>query len=617
MEQSTDEFSGQLAAALRKSWSEPQETMFWSNEDDSQLDKESPISTPLNNDDDKNLLYQDDNLASIENANLNTSFGSTINDQQKHIHFNDNDNNKTTDNTAPDFSNVYQIFKRHYSLTDEMSDSISDILTNLNLETSVNGQQLPISLPQDIQQSQQQQQIEFLDPLSDSARELVDPFANYSNKESSDPLLPPNKTSKENTIDDNNNNNIQISPTTISNEYFPPNGRNSVTPGFDLNKSPEAIAMNKSTSHSANLRRGSINEVQRIRYLLNPRSSFSGASSNEPVINIVSGSISPFSALESTRSNNNSTPTPTSSVIPNLKPDTNELNLVGSKLTVTPNFNKCWITILVKNDPDLLRQIIVLNQSLISSNSQFPLVVLHTASIDITLLRKLNIKTLKVEDHFQNNINDTIQLDQNWSKLILFTSLIEIFDIVCYLSPSCIIKSNIDELLTSNEICDEIDNETCVLLTNNSTVTNNDLMLVILRPNKDISMCIREFFTVYDTDLNTKRERKNSYYDLSDINILERLFGDSWGRLSDENFTLILNPNNIQENDLIIQQCKILDFKLLKPWTTHNISEYEENGAHGILQNWYHLYNAATKDIIPVQPTNFDTTENMEIEEDE
>lgn len=444
-----DNFSGDLAELIRKSWSEPQATPPTLSE------AGSPLGTLLDEGDESLLSVS--KMVSLDLNETGTSDRSKSGDilipQEKNVEFQKIQQKWPTEisETNNDKSVDYQLFKRHYHLTDECHEAITDILDDLDLGSS------------------------------------TEPIHNDT------PLNPP-----------------------VS---------------MDSNQLP--------------IRRGSLQEVQWVRQLLNPRSSFSGVSSNEP-------SSSDYE-------------------------------------------DKCWVTILDQNaDVESLKSIVVLNQSLRQVRSKYSLCVLYSGTkIDISLLQNLGIKTVDVDSSVKEilsiNGND---IHPNLSKLFLFMALVNSYELVCYLSSTCMVVENIDELLSSNEVCDEIDNETCVLLTNDSSYesdTNDldDLKIIILRPNNEVAMCIREFFTVYGNGIN---QRNIKLSEMHDTQILKKLFGETWARLSSEGYYQRLQLNtNI--NDIT---CKLVDYKILKPWIVDINSR--NNILHNPLYgNWYHAWYNATK----------------------
>lgn len=375
-----DNFNTELADAVRKSWSEPQNNL-------EQLSlTDSPVGTPTNH----------SNYTPSSASLISSNKSASVTSPQPAI-----------DSMVDDGANGYQLIERHYSLTENTTESISDILIDLNLGTP----------------------------------------------------------ECEETVQD-----TQPMP----------------------------------------IRRGSLQDVQRVRQLLNPRSSFSGISSNEPE-----------------------------------EPKQGSMG---------------WVTILKDDKPESLRPVIVLDRSLRQVSSKYRLCVLHSEQTNASELRNVGIETICFEEVLPELLNNTIHSN---SIIILFIALVNRFDLVCYLAPTCMAIENIDELLDSEEICNEIDNETCVLLTNESPDSQNEEypQIIILRPSSDVAMCIKEFFTVYGNDENG---RKSKLCCMKDSDVLKTLFNETWGHLSSEGYCTTLTTTS--ESESCQPFYKIADFKILKPW---------------------------------------------------
>ncbi|SCU99690.1 LAME_0G04874g1_1 [Lachancea meyersii CBS 8951] len=248
-----------------------------------------------------------------------------------------------------------------------------------------------------------------------------------------------------------------------------------------------------------NTRRKSIEEVSKIRQWLNPRSSFSGVSPDEP--NIAHGTAA----------------------------------------------HKCWVTAIESQDD--YWPILVLQHSLMSCGSRYKLLVLYTeqnctiatqlAHRGVEILKAAEVAPILVSSSpsspaptaatATSNATSDLPLSSRWFKLLPFVSLANAFDLVCYLSPRSIVLSNIDELLDSEVVSSEIDNETCVLLSNSVQPSPT---VIVLRPNKEIEACIREYMTVYtDAEKNSKWAKlRNS----DGAAVLRELFQDSWGIVASE-----------------------------------------------------------------------------------
>ncbi|CCK73612.1 Ids2p NDAI_0G06290 [Naumovozyma dairenensis CBS 421] len=449
-DQLNKDISGELAAALRKSWSEA--VPIDRNNDEGRTPNsmafpQNPLSV---------LHQQEDN--SPTGTPINHSFSenirSTLREQEQQIRPNILVDTSHI-STAPDDTQDYQLFKHHYSIQEGQRDSVTDILQDLELEP-------PSMLQSTLQQEQQ-----------------------------ASTQIPP----------------IQ--------------------------------------GHPTNMRRSSIQDVQWVRQLLNPRSSFSGISTNEPT----------------TMNTNVVSPGPGMSTV-----TTTGTNIYTSKLiTVT---RKGWITILKDMTLESIKSILVLYRSLQLTNSNYPLYVLYDCSqgkhnYDVNKLKKLS-NLIPIPISFQI-------VNKTWDQILLFLASYDECDVTgggglelgCYISPSCLIVENIDELLELQEIVDEIDNETCVLLANDEI----DPELIIFRPNDDIKMCIKEFFTIYETDDNIdERERVKKFATLNDFDVLKELFVETWGHLTSDGYVIVLNENVKFTNENNEFNQKIFDFKTLKPW---------------------------------------------------
>lgn len=395
-----DSFNAELADAVRKSWSESQ-----NNPQQLSL-TDSPVGTPTNH----------SNYTSSPASLISSNKSASVTSPQP-----------VTNALVDDGANGYQLIERHYSLTENTTESISDILIDLNLGT------------------------------------------------------------------------------------------------------PECEETVKDTQPIP-IRRGSLQDVQRVRQLLNPRSSFSGVSSNEP--------------------------------------------------EVPQQGNIAWVTILKDDKPESIKPVIVLDRSLKQVNSKYRLCVLHSEQTNSSELRNVGIETICFEKFLPELLNNTIHSN---SIIILFIALVNRFDLVCYLAPTCMAIENIDELLDSEEICNEIDNETCVLLTNESPDSQNeeDSQIIILRPSSDVAMCIKEFFTVYGNDENG---RKSKICCMRDSDVLKTLFNETWGHLSSEGYCTTLTSAFNSESSQSFY--KIVDFKILKPW---NVQKDADDIIDDTLAGQWHL----------------------------
>lgn len=474
-----EDLTGDLAAAVRRSWSESQNSTRRIQREVSSTSimgdsGHSPISTPVpepmdDNDDDSSASIHRFNAGYTQSVSSTTSENNSdpmkqqqdipvlMNDVSGQVPFNNlqrqhQQNNPHMHTREPD----YQLFKHHYSISEDHRDSVVEILNDLELES----------------------------PEPDTLTQNVSP--------------------------------------SLSAQQHPIHGTISREPRTSISK------------QSTTTRRGSIQDVQWVRQLLNPRSSFSGRSLNEPPVNQINIS-------NTTRS--------------------------GSVPYNVPTDDKCWVTILVNDSIEAIKSIVVLSESVRLSGSVYPLYVVHDNKINMSKLNSYNIASIPISlDAFKdlpnNNENST-----NWLILSLFINLVDHFDVVCYISPSCMIVENIDELLTCGEVCNEIDNETCVLLTNATKNIDEQPQLMILKPNKEVSMCIKEYFTLYGNDNKLRKLSK-----MNDFDVLKELFHDTWGHiLSDGYISVLIEDIDTRTNQQQIS--KIADFKYLQPWNNKNFND--------------------------------------------
>ncbi|SCV03564.1 LANO_0G04896g1_1 [Lachancea nothofagi CBS 11611] len=264
-----------------------------------------------------------------------------------------------------------------------------------------------------------------------------------------------------------------------------------------------------------NIRRRSIEEVSKIRQWLNPRSSFSGVSKDEP-------DVEPYSYA-----------------------------------------HKCWVTVIESQDD--YWPILVLRHSLMMSGSHYKLQVLYsdnTHSI-ASQLAQSGVEIIKANEISPILMSSASLADQNrltqltpsskWCKLLPFVSLANVYDLVCYLSPRSLVLSNIDELLDSEIVSAEIDNETCVLLSN---CMQSPPTVIVLRPNKEIDACIREYMTVY---LNAENNGKWAKLQESDGSVvLNELFEELWG--------IVASEYCYRGSENVPAQAKIVECTTTQPW---------------------------------------------------
>ncbi|AMD22488.1 HHL282Wp [Eremothecium sinecaudum] len=272
-------------------------------------------------------------------------------------------------------------------------------------------------------------------------------------------------------------------------------------------------------------RRSSIEDVLKVRHWLNPRSSFSASSMNEPEFTSSERHIA----------------TPTSA----------------------PNKAErcCWVTLLLGTED--IMSIYALQNSILKSGSKFRLVVLYSAENE-AIANRLSADGIQCQvihpltPIFHGGMPEQARPTLKWPLLALWNTLYGIYDTVCYMSPHTLLSSNADELL---EINDEIDNEVCVLVTN-STATPS---MMILKPHCEIHMVLEEFVTVYGLDW----EKVNKLSSMNDWNILAELFPDS-SRKVDIRYGADVNNMTAEDSSFV----KLLDFSQAKPWLKNeNIDE--------------------------------------------
>lgn len=270
------------------------------------------------------------------------------------------------------------------------------------------------------------------------------------------------------------------------------------------------------------MRRSSLQEVQRVRHLLNPRSSFSGVAPEEP--------------------------------------------------EVEQQCSISWVTILAGDTSEYVKPLLVLHKSLQAVSSQYGLCVIHDSAIDASSLHKHGIETMSFSrSNLPTLCSGNMPSD---SKLMLFVGLAGKYDLVCYLSPTCMVLENIDDLLSGEDVGKEIDNDTCVLLTN----YRQDPQIVILRPSIDVEMCIREFFTVYGDDCEN---RSSKITKMRDWDVLKTLFDDGWRCLESDEYCGVgpTEPPSLQQFPH-----KMVDLRLQRPWDSSASSDSALAG------NWHRLW---------------------------
>ncbi|AET39960.1 Ids2p Ecym_5188 [Eremothecium cymbalariae DBVPG len=290
---------------------------------------------------------------------------------------------------------------------------------------------------------------------------------------------------------------------------------------------------NSSGNHKDVQRRGSIEDVLKVRHWLNPRSSFSAASVNEPEL------------------------------YPPMSDKSSSANLSLSSIPAAER--RCWVTFI--SDMSDLKPIITLHQSLIASQSKYKLLVLYSLeNHGITeYLQPYNISCLGIhplKPIVPNELSANITYTREWSVLSMWNELYDKFDLLVYLSPYSVVLSNVDELL---DLSDEIDNETCVLIINGTKVPS----LMSFKPHTEVAMVLEEFVTIYGQDWD-KLAKLNS---MDDWSILDTLFASSTSKIG-EQYGLDVRKIDLKEP----QKVKVLDFNESKPWlkNSDDLNDYDK-----------------------------------------
>lgn len=590
-----DELPEDLAAAIRKSWSAPQETplipegrSFTPLGNVNNAGSDSPIGTPTISDTNlTGMSNQNETLPLVPNnstsvngdtpVNIVSGDGNTANEGNVMEGTMESLTNGINSMKQPD----YQLFKHHYSISENARESVSDILHELDIESSESPSpnELMQNIDSNMQQQQQEQQSQFFQQPT-----LRNPFSSNSSRSASN-----NQSNQfdSNEINPRNVNYNNMNPTSNTSSRSSSNNNN------NNNNYDRARIPNRMTT-----RRGSIQDVQWIRQLLNPRSSFSGPSQTEMSTN------DPFLQQRYQRG--------IGSLVPPL-PSLSVNSSTGSSRSSDsiPEITKCWVTVLKDDSIESVKSMIVLYYSLSVTNSKFPMYVLYDPKLDVSQLMKYKINTVPIrKEYFQdmgkaNMDNEQYQelFNKNWFILSLFVTFINSsYELVCYITPSSMIIDNIDELLEDPNINNEIDNETCVLLTNSMTASNdndNEPQLIIFKPNQEVAMCIKEFFTLYGDD-NERLIKINKLLQTSDYQVLKELFGETWGIISSDGYVNVLEPNeeSLNINNFIVtndgtneprQIAKILDFKKIKPWNM-KLSSSTDNGNGNVINKWNEIW---------------------------
>lgn len=547
-----DELPDELADAVRKSWSAPQEIPFPQGQaftpNPVPSGGHSPIGTPI---------VSNTNLAGMTNPNevLPLSHKNDSNDDMTISNQNESSPDISTENNNNSGSEQphsdYQLFKHHYSISENARESVSDILHELDIDKSRSTSPSKLGQTSNFMESQPTDEYMSQQQIFQQ-QQLRNPFSTGNDTATS-------------------NNNYNRTTRDGSNAYS--------KSSFENNKMSANYSNNARMSNHMTTRRSSIQDVQWMRQLLNPRSSFSGPSKAEMSRNDA------YLQRHNIGNNNNSTN--------------------GSPLNM-PEITKCWVTTLRDDSIQSVKSMIVFYYSLSLTNSKYPIYVLVDSKIDTSQLKKYNINTISIPtEYFQDdscNSNPSLVntseyqslLAKKWLVLSLFVSFIQSnYELVCYISPTSMIVDNIDELLDDPDINNEIDNETCVLLSNVTINDSEEPQIIIFKPNKEVSMCIKEFFTLYGDD-HEKLAKITKLLRITDSEVLKELFGETWGKISSDGYVNVLeandeslNINNFVQGQGNMNTAKILDFKKVKPW---DMKLSIENTDGNVVSKWYHVW---------------------------
>lgn len=221
--------------------------------------------------------------------------------------------------------------------------------------------------------------------------------------------------------------------------------------------------------------------------------------------------------------------------------------------------SRCWVTII--RDVSEVACVVALNSSLRAHNSKMVLCVVVPSSWDMALPSIPFLTFVKLPEVKYADDNDLTLLTL-WSHLD--------YEFCCYLSPFIILQANIDEILLNEEIFEEIDNETCVFLTNDTYQHKNDIVFVLFKPSVEIGTAMDEFLKVYSGDsAKLAQLRETDVFDA-----LNTLFGEAWGVVGRELCHTPLDPS-------LSSNASILNYKQLQPWT---------GDQSGICQVWWNMY---------------------------
>ena len=124
--------------------------------------------------------------------------------------------------------------------------------------------------------------------------------------------------------------------------------------------------------------------------------------------------------------------------------------------------------------------------------------------------------------------------------------------------------------------------------------------MIIFKPSNDVSMCIKEYFTLYGNDKESLH-KMDKLLQMTDSQVLKELFGETWGNISSDGYVTVLELNDESLNiSNFVQKdgestrrnnAKILDFKNVKPWemdiSNLNKGQRDENN---VINKWYQIW---------------------------
>lgn len=582
-----EDLPADLADAVRKSFSEPQDTLLSRGHSSASLsqtgDNHSPIASNIN----LTSMTNPNEILPLSNYKCNNGHN---NDQysngqvsstgavNKADTLSELSKDPNTQEVSLQQQSDYQLFKHHYSVAENTRESITDILHELDIKSGDSISPQPLSIPstnivsentnvfsQALQQQQNKYPEEVISQQEIFQQQLRNPFIDKADT---------NNRSNMNITKNKFDNDTHINPKTTLDTDIGPN---------------IVIDNNTNIINQTTTRRSSIQNVQWIRQLLNPRSSFFGPSQTAMSVN--------NSFLQKY----------------NISTESSQNDAFSKKAPTT----KCWVTILKDGSIESIKSMIVLYHSLLLTESNYPMYILHDSSLDVSELGKYNIHTVSIpKEYFQNDPNSMNPilltnskyqslLEKKWHILALFVSFINThYELICYITPTSMIIDNIDELLDDCSINNEIDNETCVLLSNVTLNDSEEPQLIIFKPSNEVSMCIKEYFTLYG-DTEERLHKIDKLLQTTDSQVLKELFGETWGNISSDGYITVfelddesLNISNfVRKNSepTTGNNAKILDFKNIEPWkmeiphsnSNHNESYNNENNA---IKKWYQIW---------------------------